>query len=141
MCFRIKRKVLPGFSKFESLDKLIFIQNQIGFSRAPPGCDVLNVLGGENDLLGVAALFLHVGVHKPFHVELAENELLSGFVVANHPHVVVDLAALVLFLRWIRGLVVLLQKTIVEDKRVRSLGGAMTRLTVLVPAPRTDKES
>ena len=49
----------------------------------------------------------------------------------------VDLAALVLFLRWICRCVVHLQKTIVEDEAVRSSGRAVAWFTDLVPAPGT----
>ena len=139
MCFRIKRKVLSGFRQFEAFDELIFAENQIGLASAPPKCNVLNAR--RLFLCCVAAIFLHVGVHESFNVELSKHEFRSSFVVADHPHVVVGLAGPVLLLWGISGRVVHLHKAIFEDKAVGSLGRAMTRFTVLLPAPSAHKES
>lgn len=120
MCFRIERKVFSWFSEFKAFDELVFIQNQMGLTGAPSGCDVLYAFADEDKLLWLASLLLCISVDESFDVELAEDELLSGLAVADHAHVLVDLSILVLLLWQIRGRVLLFQETAVEDEGVCS---------------------
>jgi len=67
--------------------------------RAITGGDVLERFAHEHDGLVVGRRLVHVRVHKAFGMKLAEHEQLPRRIVADHAHVMVDLAVLVLLLR------------------------------------------
>src|SRR5262249_43049511 len=95
----------------------------------------------EHDRLVVRRWLLHVGVDEPFRVKLPEHEQLSRRVVADHAQVMVDLAVLVLLLRWIGRRVRFLQKPTVEDKLVGALGRASPGLAGLIAPPGSGEET
>jgi hypothetical protein len=99
----------------------------------------------DADFSGVVGRrLLHVGVHEAFGVKLAEHEQLPRRVVANHAHVMVHLAILVLLLRRVRRRVRFLKKSIVQDELVGTfcrapagLAGLLARFQREIAASRT----
>ena len=74
-------------------------------------------------------------------MKLAEHEQVPPRVVADHAHVMMDLAFLVLFLRRVGRRVPFLEKPIVEDELVGAFSRATSRLAGLIASPGSGEES
>jgi len=123
MGLRVSRKIVVRFCHRECLDKLILIQNSVGFPRTPAGGYVFDRGTYKYDRTAVISYAVQCElVHEAFDVKLPQHELLHRFVVTEKACVFMRFTFRVLFLRWIDRFIPHMNKSIVYHKNIFSLG-------------------
>ncbi len=92
VAFRIQFKPFARRSQFEYFLEFVVAENMVGFPRTPARSYVFNRLRDEHQRFRVQNRFHRILIDESFYMELAINDSLSSFVIANQSEVFVNLS-------------------------------------------------